>query len=83
MAKSTLLLKRHAPLLESEGHDGAYSKVESKLYGPRASALYWHVDWHDTWEPEEAMHSQPESAGLFQAYMPMAAYQTSGDEAAL
>ena len=71
--QSTLLLKRHAPLLESEGHGGTYSKVDPKLYGPRVSALYWHVDWHDTWEPEEAMHNQPESATLFEAYMPMAA----------
>ena len=71
--QSALLLKRHAPLLESEGHGGTYYKVYPKLYGPRVSALYWHVEWHDTWEPEEPMHNQPESATLFEAYMPMAA----------
>ena len=46
--QSTLLLKRHASLLESEGHGGTYSKVDPKLYGPRASALCWYVDWHNT-----------------------------------
>ena len=74
--QSTLPLK-YAPLLESEGNGGTYSKVDSKLYGPRVSVLCWHVDWHDTWEPE-AMHNQPEFAALFQAYMPMAAMKQAG-----
>ena len=38
--QSTLLLKRHAPLLKSGGHGGTCSTVDSKLYGPRVSALY-------------------------------------------
>ena len=40
-----------------------------KLYRAKATALYWQVDWDNTWETEEAMHNQPESAALFERYM--------------
>ena len=72
--QSTLLLKQHAPLLDSEGHGGTYSK----LHGPEVSAVYWHVDWLNVWEPEKAMHNQPESAAPFQAYIPMVAMKQAG-----
>ena len=67
--EATLLLKKHAPLLQAQGHQGTYTRVDPRWYGPKVSALFWQVDWHDTWEPEEAMHNQPESAALFQQYM--------------
>ena len=50
------------------GRHGDHSDVDPKLYGPKVSASYWHNDW----EPEEAMHNQPESPALLQACMKQA-----------
>ena len=71
--RDKLLLKKHAPILASRGHHGKYSRIDPKLYGAKATALYWQVDWDNTWETEEAMHNQPESAALFERYMSRAA----------
>ena len=56
----TLLLHKHAPILASREHRGKYSRIDAKLYGAKATALYWQVAWIHTWETEEAMQNQPE-----------------------
>ena len=71
--EDTLLLKKHALILASKGRHGNYSRVDPKLYGAKATALCWQVDWDNTWEPEEAMHNQPESMTLFRQYLSRAA----------
>ena len=76
----TLLQKRHVPLLEKHGRSGNYSRVDPKLYGSKVAALYWHVHWQDTWEPEEAMHNQQESPDLFKEYMKRAAAHRAEEE---
>ena len=76
----TLLQKRIVHLFESQGHYGKHSKLPPNLYGPVVRSRYLHMDWHDTWEPEEAMHNQPESPALFEAYMTLAARRRASQE---
>ena len=76
----TLLQKRHVPLLEKHGRSGIYSRVDPKLYVSKVAALYSHVHWQDTWEPEEAMHNQPESPDLFKEYIKRVAAHRAEEE---
>ena len=76
----TLPQKRHVHLFESQGHYGKQSKLPPNLYGLVVRSRYLHMDWHDTWEPKEAMHNQPESPALFEAYMTLAARRRANQE---